>query len=138
NERKNNFYFNGHADVSGNLFGLFMGKHSYENPATLFGNPFSQYVRLSGDVRNYLHINRRGSDWVNRVYVGYGYSYGNSRSLPYIKQFYNGGSNSLRGFRTRTLGPGSFHTEETGFQANEAGDIRFEVNSEWRFPIAGF
>ena len=134
-ERRNNMYFLGKIDLSGNLFGLFSGKHNHNNPAKLFGTPFSQYVKVSGDFRDYWRLNSSGLEWANRIFVGYGYSYGNSYSLPYVKQFYNGGSNSLRGFRSRTLGPGSYHTSETGFHANEAGDIKFEINSELRFPI---
>ncbi len=134
-DKRNNFYFLGKADISGNLFGLFSGKHDHNHPAELFGTPFSQYVKVSGDFRDYWDLNSKGLQWINRVFAGYGYSYGNSYSLPYVKQFYNGGSNSLRGFRTRTIGPGSYHTAETGYQANEAGDIKFEFNSELRFPI---
>ena len=133
--KSNNFYFTGQADISGNLLGLLKGKHDHEHPATLFGIPFSQFVKVSGDARDYWHLNSKGLDWVNRVFLGYGYAYGNSYSLPFVKQFFIGGSNSLRGFRARTLGPGAYHTQETGFQANEAGDIKLEVNTELRFPI---
>ncbi|MEJ7671174.1 MAG: BamA/TamA family outer membrane protein [Chitinophagaceae bacterium] len=28
--------------------------------------------------------------------------------LPYIKQFFIGGTSSLRGFRSRTVGPGTY------------------------------
>ncbi len=135
NKRANNIYFDGQADVSGNLLGLFMGKHDYQHPATLLGSPFSQYLKLSADFRDYWHLNHKGLDWVNRVYAGYGYSYGNSYSLPFVKQFFVGGSNSLRGFRARTLGPGTYHTAKTGFQANEAGDIKVELNTELRFHL---
>lgn len=134
-KKKNNLYFIGQADVSGNLLGLFMRKHDHEHPATLFGSPFSQYVKVNADFRDYWHLNHKGLDWVNRIFMGYGFSYGNSYSLPFIKQFFIGGSNSLRGFRARTLGPGSYHTIKTGFQANEAGDVKLELNTELRFPI---
>lgn len=135
NKKDNNLYFEGLADVSGNLLGLFTGKHDYRNPSTLFGSPFSQYLKVSGDFRDYWHLNHKGLDWVNRIFVGYGYSYGNSRSLPFIKQFFVGGSNSLRGFRARTLGPGTYHTDLTGFQANEAGDLKLELNTELRVKV---
>ncbi len=134
-KKSNNVYFIGQADVSGNLLGLFMGKHDHEHPATLFGSPFSQFLKVSADLRDYWHLNDRGLDWANRLFMGYGFSYGNSYSLPFVKQFFIGGSNSLRGFRARTLGPGNYHTERTGFQANEAGDIKLEINTELRFPI---
>lgn len=131
-DKKNNLYFNGHLDVSGNLAGLFAGSHDVDHPAKISDVPFSQYVKVSGDIRNYLHLNHKGLTWANRLFAGWGYSYGNSYSIPYVKQFYIGGSNSVRGFRARTLGPGSYHTDSTGFQANEAGDIKLEANSELR------
>lgn len=131
-DKKSNFYFNGRLDLSGNLAGLLAGKHDFDHPAKIYGIPFSQYVKVSGDIRHYLHLNKNGLTWANRFFAGWGYSYGNSYSVPYVKQFFIGGSNSVRGFRARTLGPGSYHTEETGFQANEAGDIKFEANSELR------
>jgi hemolysin activation/secretion protein len=131
-DKKNNIYFDGNFDISGNLAGLFMGKHDADHPAKIFDVPFSQYVKIYGDFRDYLHLNRKGLTWANRIFAGFGYSYGNSYSIPFVKQFFIGGSNSVRGFRARTLGPGSFHTPETGFIANEAGDIKLEANSELR------
>lgn len=131
-DKKNNLYFNGHLDISGNIAGLIAGKHDFDHPAKLFGAPFAQYATISGDIRNYLHLNQKGLTWANRLFAGFGYSYGNSYSVPFVKQFFIGGSNSVRGFRARTLGPGNFHTEETGFQANEAGDIKLEANTELR------
>jgi outer membrane protein assembly factor BamA len=134
-DKKNNFYFNGHLDIAGNIAGLLAGSHDYTHQAKLFGVPFAQYARIDGDVRNYLHLNHKGLTWANRLFTGFGYSYGNSRAVPFVKQFFIGGSNSLRGFRARTLGPGSFHTAETGFRANEAGDIKLEANTELRFNM---
>lgn len=134
-EKKSNIYFDGRLDLSGNLAGLIAGRHNFEHPSAIYGVPFSQYVKVSGDIRNYLHLNDKGFTWANRLFAGWGYSYGNSYSLPFVKQFFTGGSNSIRGFRARTLGPGSYHTEETGFQANEAGDIKLEANSELRMGL---
>lgn len=132
---KSNIYFNGHLGLSGNIAGLLAGKHDFAHPAKLLSIPFAQYVRIDGDIRNYLHLNHKGLTWANRLFTGFGYSYGNSRALPFVKQFFIGGSNSLRGFRARTLGPGSYHTPATGFQANEAGDIKLEANTELRFNL---
>lgn len=136
-DKKDNIYFDGHLDMSGNVAGLIAGKHDVNNPAKIEGVPFSQYVKVSGDFRNYWHLNQKGLTWANRLFMGWGYSYGNSYSLPYVKQFFIGGSNSLRGFRAGTLGPGSYHTNETSFQANEAGDIKLEANSELRMNLIG-
>jgi outer membrane protein assembly factor BamA len=39
-------------------------------------------------------------------YCGAGFAYGNSNEMPFIKQFFNGGTNSIRAFRARSIGPG--------------------------------
>ncbi len=42
-----------------------------------------------------------------RLYAGCGVAYGNAQVLPMDRLFYVGGSNSMRGWTPRTLGPGS-------------------------------
>jgi outer membrane protein assembly factor BamA len=91
---------------------------------------------LTGDVRHYWKFTRKLT-WVNRLYVGFGIPYGNSTTLPFVKQYFIGGSSSLRGFRARTLGPGSYKDTASQFLANEAGDIRLEYNSELRARLTG-
>jgi outer membrane protein insertion porin family len=59
--------------------------------------------------------------------------------LPYIKQYFAGGPYSLRGWRIRTLGPGSYYdlSNANNLTAiDRTGDIKFELNGEYRFPIA--
>jgi outer membrane protein assembly factor BamA len=56
--------------------------------------------------------------------------------VPYSEQFFIGGSSSIRAFRIRTLGPGSFRTESKSYQANESGEIKLEMNLEARYSIS--
>lgn len=132
NNREHSFYLNGDLDYSGNLAGLVIPKK--DTGRTLFGAPFAQYIRLTGDVRHYWKLTRRLT-WVNRLYAGFGIPYGNSTTLPFVKQYFIGGSSSLRGFRARTLGPGTYKDTTSQFLANEAGDIRLEYNSEMRIRL---
>lgn len=131
-ERIHGFYISGNIDVSGNLAGLVIPKK--DSVRTLFDNPFAQYVRLGGEARHYWKLSK-GVKWVNRLFGGYGLPYGNSRSLPFVKQYFTGGSSSIRAFRARTLGPGSYHNTTDRFLANEAGDIKLEYNSELRMHL---
>jgi outer membrane protein assembly factor BamA len=55
--------------------------------------------------------------------------------MPYLKQFFIGGSNSLRAFRNGTLGPGSYSDSLITSQAVQAGEIKFEYNSELRLKV---
>lgn len=131
--RVHSIYFNGDIDVSGNIAGLIVPKG--DSTKSILSNPFAQYVRLGADVRHYWQY-AKGMTWVNRLFMGYGLPYGNSKTLPFIKQYFTGGSSSLRGFRARTLGPGSYRDTASQFLANEAGDIKLEFNSELRVHLA--
>ena len=56
---------------------------------------------------------------------------------PYVKQYYVGGANSLRGWQTRELGPGSHYEVRDSNAVNfaQTGDFVFETSVEYRFPI---
>lgn len=132
------FYFNGLADISGNIAGLLTGANVNENrPKYIFGAQFSQYLKLEGDFRYYLNISPK-SVLANRVIIGTGFPYGNSSELPFIKQFFIGGNNSIRAFRSRSIGPGTYlppFSDE--LLADQSGDIKLELNSEFRAQLAG-
>ena len=66
--------------------------------------------------------------------LGVGLPVWNSSELPFEKSFYLGGSNSMRGWRLRTLGPGSY-VDTNGLDLEKVGDIKFETNLEFRQPI---
>lgn len=136
-QKLNSFYFNGLADVSGNVAGMLIGRKG-QNEKRLFDLPFSQYAKLELDGRYYRRIGV-GSTWANRIVLGYGLPYGNSRQLPYIKQFFTGGNNSIRAFRSRTVGPGSYLAPPTrqGFIPDQTGDLKLEFNTEFRPQISG-
>ncbi|MGB4776367.1 MAG: BamA/TamA family outer membrane protein [Daejeonella sp.] len=140
NTRRNSMYFNGNADLSGNILGLATGANYKEGKVySLFGAPFSQYIRLDGDYRYYLKLGSN-SELANRATVGFGYPYGNSSELPFTKQFFVGGSNSIRAFRSRSVGPGTYYDAQkkpTDFLADRAGDIKVEFNSEYRTKLVG-
>jgi len=58
-------------------------------------------------------------------------------SLPFFKQYFAGGPNSMRAWALRRLGPGSVVKDFTGENGapDRYGDVQFEVNGEYRFPI---
>lgn len=100
---------------------------------------YAQYFKFDFDVRRY--INRTKSQLATRFYGGFGVPYGGSPSLPYIKQYFSGGPYSIRGWRIRTLGPGGYQNPEedttyrTGVFIDRTGDIKLELNTEYRFDI---
>ena len=131
-------YFNGNIDLSGNIAGLVSGA-SLKNgkEVSLFGAAFSQYLKADMDTRYYIQTGKN-SLIANRIIVGLGYPYGNSSSLPFIKQFFIGGNNSIRAFRSRSLGPGTYLASKdtiTKFLPDQSGDIKLELNTEYRMKL---
>jgi outer membrane protein insertion porin family len=140
---KNDIYFDGLADLSGNIYGLIDGanvKHYYDKPKELFNTPYAQYIKLQLDLRYYRNYSANpNSIWANRIILGLGYPYGNSWQLPNIKQFFSGGNSSLRGFRSRLVGPGTFHEPYNNRTFIEtSGDIKLEFNTELRSQLYQF
>jgi len=135
--KKNTFYQNFNVDLSGNILGLVTGANYKEGNVKHIANAaFSQYIRLENDFRHYFNLGY-GNQIASRLILGYGLAYGNSYSLPYIKQFFIGGSNSLRAFRPRSIGPGSsdpgeFSENRDITAPDRTGDIKLELNTEYR------
>ncbi|MFZ4547122.1 MAG: BamA/TamA family outer membrane protein [Bacteroidales bacterium] len=124
--------------LSGNLLSLFVKPANVSgNQEDFLGVPYAQYLLASNDFRVYMKLTQR-TTWVNRLFFGYGFSYANSEIMPYSKQFFIGGSNSLRAFRNGTLGPGSYSDSLIKSQAVQAGEIKFEYNSEFRFKLTKY
>jgi outer membrane protein insertion porin family len=126
-------------EITGNLFSLvkiISGETiSAENPSTIAGSIYSQYARISLDGRGYYNF-RDKNRLVMRFYAGVGKPYGNSSVLPYSKQFFSGGPNSLRAFQYNSVGPGTYYqnTDSLGF-SQLGGDVKLEMNAEYRFNI---
>lgn len=135
---KSAWYYDFVADLSGNIAGLLTGANTKRGKTIKVGTvPFSQYVKFETDVRHYLKVGWK-STWVNRIDVGIGLPYGNSTQIPYVKQFFIGGNNSLRGFRSRSVGPGTyFPVNANNFIPDQTGDMKLEMNSEFRPYLGG-
>jgi len=54
--------------------------------------------------------------------------------MPYIRQFFIGGTNSLRPLNARSVGPGRYLEFEKG-EVNQVGDIKLEMNIEYRIRL---
>lgn len=141
--RKHNFYFNGNIDVAGNLLNAVqrvVDKPQKGEEYEIFHLPYSRYVRGDVDVRYYLAMNEHNKI-ATRLVMGVGYAVGgSSATMPYIKQFAIGGSNSIRAFPARSIGPGTYDilanpSDSTLRFIDQRGDIKLEGNVEYRFDI---
>ena len=77
---------------------------------------------------------------VARVFLGAAHAYGNSEEVPYMEQYHIGGSNSLRGFAVRSVGPGSYRPQilDKNSYYDQTGTFKFEANLEYRLPLLGY
>jgi outer membrane protein insertion porin family len=135
-------YFNGTIQVSGNT--LHLAQTLLSGPAAnesstdkVFGYDYAQYSRITLEYRYYYNLNKNNKIAI-RFYGGVGLPYGNSSIMPYVKQFFSGGSNSIRAFQARSLGPGSYKIPDSlagKFFFDQSGDIKLEGNLEYRFNI---
>lgn len=134
--KKHTIYFKGGIDLSGTITGLATGANVRDGKSVaIFDVPFSQFVRLEADFRHYLRLGDE-SQLASRIIVGSGFAYGNSEQMPFIKQFFIGGTNSIRAFRARSIGPGSFEPEvDAGFLPDQSGDLKLELNTEYRTTL---
>lgn len=99
---------------------------------------FAKYFRLEIDSRFYEFFSEKHS-FAARAYAGIIVPFGSSEAAPFFKQFSVGGPTSMRGWDQKELGPGSYSDlllnpipGQTFFQT---GDIKLEVNLEYRFDI---
>jgi len=138
--KKSSIYFDGLIDLSGNILGLAQKANYENNPQTIFGSTYAQYMKVQPDFRYYLRLSG-ATVLASRVIAGFGIPYGNSSSLPNIKQFWAGGNSDLRGFPSRLVGPGTFneYDKSTSRQYIQTlGDMKLEVNFELRQHVYKF
>jgi len=142
-------YFRGSMDLAGNMLQLATSiagdkpNLAEDKYAKVFGLPFNQYMRPELDLRWYKSL---GGDkqFVARINSGIGYAYGNSKSVPFEKLFFAGGSSGIRAWQARTLGPGNYDrgkelTSDSVRRAlyglDQLGELHIEANLEYRYKL---
>ena len=139
---KNFFYFRGNAFFAGNIVYAFasIAQKGDEKPYKLGGINFAQFARFEFEPRYFFNF-KRGQALSFRAFIGVGIPYGNSTYrdtavMPYVKQFFAGGPNSMRGWSFRKLGPGGYYTYGVNNSLlDQTADLKFEFNAEYRFGI---
>lgn len=119
------------VEAAGLLTGLFRSKFLDEN---LF-----RFVKLDADFRQTRSLGRNAFAW--RLFGGAGYELPskhnlNNQYLPFFKQYFAGGANSMRAWQLRRLGPGSaIKSFDRNKYPDRFGDIQLEANAEYRFYL---
>jgi outer membrane protein assembly factor BamA len=119
--------FRWNIEESGLLFGR-MG---------LFKKELRQFIKT--DVEYTYKVENLKSSSLFRAFAGIGIPIGKSEtSLPFFKQYFSGGANSMRGWPIRGIGPGAKPLAAyNSLSLNDrTGDVRLEINGEYRYDIA--
>jgi len=140
--KKTQLYFHFAAETAGNLFSLanLIGgnKISSDQPSKVVGTIYSQFAKLSVEGRAFYNFPDKNKIAL-RLFAGVANPYGNSSVMPYSKQFFSGGPNSIRAFQINSVGPGTYHQRnDTIVFLQLGGDIKLEMNAEYRFGIYRF
>jgi len=125
------------AETSGNMLAMLeklTGAQKTDSVYQILGQPFAQYFKTDFDLR-YNFILNDVSSIVYRGFFGFAFPYGNSKAIPFEKQYFAGGSNDIRAWQVRSLGPGSYNPGNSTTFLNETGDIKLEANAEYRFKL---
>ncbi|HSW83056.1 MAG TPA: outer membrane protein assembly factor BamA [Usitatibacter sp.] len=91
------------------------------------------YYRITYQSQ-FFYTNERYAPWLTFMLNGeLGYAAGyRGHPLPFFKNFYAGGTGSVRGFETATLGPRDLNGDVLG------GNRRVVINWETLFPLPGY
>jgi outer membrane protein assembly factor BamA len=138
-ESYKNFYnIRASAEIAGNiLYGISSGTNANkdENGSYLLGNiPFAQYAKADFNF-SFTHVVDKKNSIVYHIGLGAGVPYLNSNILPFEKRYYAGGANSVRGWSARSLGPGSYNAGRTIDYMKQSGDIKLDLNLEYRTKL---
>lgn len=113
------------------------GKHK------IVGIAYAEYFKVDLSFSQTRTFDRQKS-FAYRIALGVANPFGNSDILPYERRYFSGGANSLRGWSTRRLGPGSYKPDGSTTFINQAGDIKLDLGIEYRqkvsemFEVASF
>lgn len=148
NQQRNTHSLRASIEIAGNLLNaishLTGSDKNEDGYYELFGTEYAQYVKFDFDFSKQLVLDDRNNRLAFHVGVGVGLAYGNSDYLPFERAYFSGGANSVRGWSVRDLGPGSMEVTDTTSYALQSGDIRLDLNVEyrtklfWKFEMAAY
>ena len=149
NQPKNPFRIRAGIDLAGILPRLATALGGSKTNSTgyeeIFGINYAEYVKTDFDFAQTYPLDDKNSLAIH-FGLGVAVPYGNSIVLPFEKRYFAGGANSVRGWSTRTLGPGAYQRNDTmrADFVNQTGDIKLDLSAEYRhkltelFEIAAF
>ncbi|MBS1571640.1 MAG: BamA/TamA family outer membrane protein [Bacteroidetes bacterium] len=139
-EYQNPFYFNAKVEVAGNI--LSMLKHSSSEQGvtnndqkTIFNIPYSQFIKFDFDIRKFFTFRDGKNTLALRQFVGIGIPYGNSNAMPFVRSYFNGGSNDIRAWLPfGGLGPADSQLNEA-VRTYIMDNVKLTTSIEYRVPF---
>ena len=107
--------------------------HRIFSETTLPGGDL-EYYKLTYTAAHYIPLSK-SITFKLKGDLGYGDGYGDTPEIPFYKNFFAGGSNSVRGYRSRTLGPKDLGGPDPTLPVG--GSSRILGNMELLFPVPG-
>ena len=106
-----------------------------EGKYTLFGTRFAQFAKADVSF-TYNQIFNPSHRLVYHADLGLAVPYANTQAVPFEKRYFAGGSNSVRGWTARSLGPGGYRGKGSMIDFNnQSGDIRLNLSVEYRAKV---
>lgn len=139
--QRNAVFIRALAESGGTIWNFFDPQIITDN-----GLQYFKYLRFNIDVRRNKVLDKN-TILAYRLNTGVTYPYGANRGVPYEKFFFAGGSNSIRAWRPRRLGPGSFKPNLStdprknglfDYSIEKPAEILLEGSIELRKKLFGF
>lgn len=103
----------------------------------MFKAAYSQFVKFEAEWRK-SWMATPYSRLVAHAFCGYIHPYGNSQYAPFSERYFMGGANDLRGFSTRSVGPGrAYYDDKEVMYILANGDLKLLLNLEYRPRLFG-
>ncbi len=99
---------------------------------TFFEVEFSQYIKGELEFIKHWDLNQK-KVFAVRWFGGIAIPYGNSKSVPFSRSYFGGGTNDNRAWQPYSLGPGS----SGGINDFNEANMKLALNAELRFNIGG-
>jgi hypothetical protein len=99
---------------------------------TFFDVEYSQYAKSEFEYIRHWSLSSK-QVFAAKAFFGIAIPYGNSKSIPFSRSYFGGGSNDIRAWQSYSLGPGA---SASILDFNEA-NMKITLSSEYRFNIFG-
>ena len=124
------------VESAGSLLSIFANASkalkNQDGANTIFDVEFSQYIKTEFEFVKHWQVSNK-KVFAVRSFTGIAIPYGNSKSIPFSRSYFSGGSNDNRAWQPYSLGPGSSGGTNDFNEAN----FKIALSAEYRFNLAG-